>query len=39
MDWSKQCYQCNKFTIIEESEDRWICKCDICGEIFTKWKR
>jgi hypothetical protein len=24
MDWSKQCYQCYKFTIIEEYEDRYI---------------
>ena len=39
MDWSKQCYQCYKFIIIEEYQDRYICKCEICGEIFTKWKR
>ena len=38
MDWSRQCFECYKFTIIEELEDRYICKCDMCGSIFTKWK-
>lgn len=39
MDWSKDCYNGCKFEIVVEYEDRWICRCILCGSEFTRWKR
>lgn len=38
MDWSKECYETDDYTIIEEREDRYICICNKCGKEFTRWK-
>ena len=38
MDWSNKCYETNNYKVIKELEDRYICRCNLCGEEFTKWK-
>lgn len=38
MDWSNKCYETSNYTVIKELEDRYICRCNLCGEEFTKWK-
>ena len=39
MDWEKGCYNGNYFDLVEEKEDRYICKCEFCDNEFTKWKQ
>ena len=39
MDWEKGCYNGNYFDLVEEKEDRYICKCEFCNNEFTKWKQ
>ena len=39
MDWEKGCYNGNNYDLVEEKEDRYISKCELCDNEFTKWKQ
>ncbi len=26
------------YTIVDETEDFYVCRCNVCGEYFRKWK-
>ena len=32
------CSKYNDYTVVEEREDRYICMCRVCRNIFTVWK-
>ena len=38
MDFSKNCFETEDYAVLEEREDRYICRCNNCGGEFTIWK-
>ena len=28
----------NDYTIVDETSEFYVCRCNICGEYFRKWK-
>ena len=38
MNFSKGCTEGNDYTVIEETDRYYLCKCNKCGEQFKIWK-
>jgi len=38
MDWSNGCYETSDYTVVDETESYYVCRCNKCGEYFRKYK-
>lgn len=38
MDWSNGCYETEDYTVVDETKDYYVCRCNKCGSYFRKYK-
>lgn len=38
MNWAEKCYDINDYTVVDECERYYVCRCNKCGSYFRKWK-